>query len=136
MRRYRSRSRSQSGGTFEITLEAPTPARCQYPSSGCADPETGDQVVEIPITIKNTGSEAADVWGGRYFVLEFPDGTEMKMDDGVAEEYYADDAMDYSTKIGPNSRFAGTLVFEAPKRPFRVLVLPNQFFGEPLAAWS
>lgn len=123
-------------GSFEVTLGTPTRARCQDPSNGCSEPETGDRVVQIPITIENTGSQTADVWGRRYFTLEFPDGTEMKMDDGVTEEYFPDNAMGYSTEIKPNATFAGVLVFEAPKGSFRVLILPNQFFGEPLAAWS
>lgn len=126
----------ESGDSVEVTLGTPAPATCQYSSMGCAEPETADRVVQIPITIENTGSKATDVWGRRYFVLESPDGTVMKMDDGVTEAYFPDNAMDYGTKIKRNSRFTGVLVFEAPKGSFRVLILPNQFFGEPLAAWS
>lgn len=117
-----------------VTLGKPVLAECQYSYSGCEDPEIGDRVVQIPITIENEGSETAE-WGSDFFVLEFADGTQVAPGDGAAIEYEPDNYMSYDVKVRPGSKFKSVLVFEAPKGPFKVLILTNPYDGEPFAAW-
>lgn len=125
-----------SGGVSgeTVTLSKPTLADCQYESIGCEDPEVGDRVIQIGITIKNDGSETAE-WGNDFFILEFADGTQMAATDGAAFDYWPDNHMDYDVKVRPGSTFKSVLVFEAPKGPFKVLLLSGSYDGEPIAAW-
>jgi hypothetical protein len=118
-----------------VTLGKPVLADCQYSYSGCADPEVGDRVVSVPITIKNDSGETVE-WGSDYFILEFADGTQMEAGDGSAIEYEPDNAMDYDVKIRPGATYKSVLVFEAPKGAFVVLMLDSSYDGEPIAAWS
>lgn len=117
-----------------VTLGKPVLAKCQYSYSGCEDPEVGDRIVSVPITIKNDSSETVE-WGKDYFILEFADGTQMEPTDGSAIEYEPDNAMDYDVKVRPGSTYKSVLVFEAPKGPFVVLMLNSSYDGEPIAAW-
>lgn len=118
-----------------VTLGKPVLAKCQYSFIGCSKPEVGDRVVQIPITIKNDSSEAAQ-WGSDFFVLEFADGTQMSTTDGAAYEYAPDNSMDYDVKVRPGSTYTSLLVFEAPKGAFKVLILTSPYDGEPFAAWK
>jgi hypothetical protein len=126
---------SEESGTSEVTLGRPKLAKCQYESIGCDEPEIGDRIVSVPITIENTGDTAVE-WGRDYFLLEFDDGTQVEMGDGATFDYTPDNALDYSKKIRPNSTFKSVLVFEAPDGPFKILILTNTFDGVPFAAWS
>jgi hypothetical protein len=118
-----------------VTVEQPTLAKCQFGSIGCTKPETGDPVIQIEIIIENTGDAVAS-WGSDYFVLEFPDGTQVLSSDGNAYEYSPDNAMDFSVNVRPGTTFRSPLVFEAPNGPFSILVLTSEFDGVPFAAWS
>lgn len=130
-----SLSVSSGGASGEtVTLSKPTLADCQYESIGCDDPEVGDRVVQIGITIKNDGSETAE-WGNDFFILEFADGTQMAATDGASFDYWPDNHMDYDVKVRPGSTFKSVLVFEAPKGPFKVLLLSDSYDGEPIGAW-
>ena len=122
-------------GTATVTLGKPSLAKCQYQSIGCDKPETGDRVVQVPVLIQNTGTESMS-WSASDFVLEFDDGTQMEASDGAAIDYQPDNAMGYDHKIRPNSKYKTVLVFEAPKGPFKVLILTSPFDGEPFAAWG
>jgi len=110
-------------------------AKCQFGSIGCTKPETGDRVFQIEIVIKNT-SDAVASWGSDYFVLEFPDGTQVLSSDGNAYEYSPDNATDVTINVRPGTTFRSPLVFEAPNGPFSILVLTSEFDGVPFAAWS
>lgn len=126
--------KSGDNGGETVTLGKPVLAECQYSSIGCDDPEVGERVVEIPITIVNDGTETVE-WGSDYFILEFADGTQMSTGDGAAFDYTPDNYMDYDVKVRPGSTYKSVLVFEAPKGPFKVLILSGSYDGEPFAAW-
>lgn len=126
---------STDGSMSNVTLGKPVLADCQYQSLGCEDPEIGDRVVQIPILIENTGSSVAE-WSRDYFVLEFADGTQVQMGDGAAFDYTPDNALDYDSKVRVGGKLKTVLVFEAPKGPFSVLILTDDYDGEPFAAWS
>ena len=126
---------STDGSTSNVTLGKPVLADCQYQSLGCEEPEIGDRVVQIPILIENTGSSVAE-WSRDFFVLEFADGTQVQMGDGAAFDYTPDNALDYDAKVRVGGKLNTVLVFEAPKGPFSVLILTDDYDGEPFAAWS
>lgn len=118
-----------------ITLTTPTLAECQYESIGCDDPEVGERIVELGVTITNDSSETVE-WGSDFFILEFADGTQLTPSDGAALDYWPDNHLDYEVKVRPGSTYKGVLVFEAPKGAFTVLLLDESYGGEPVAAWS
>ena len=124
----------EEGGSAVVTLGKPKLAKCQYSYSGCEKPDTGDRVVQVPILIEN--GDVATEWNATDFILEFADGTQMEAGDGAAIEYQPDNAMSYGQKIRPNAKYKSVIVFEAPKGPFKVLILDAPFDGEPFAAWG
>lgn len=128
-------ARSTDGSTSNITLGKPSLADCQYESIGCDKPKIGDRVVKIPILIENTGDEGVE-WGRNYFVLEFADGTQVEMGDGSGFDYTPDNALDYTANVRVGGKLNSVLVFEAPEGAFSVLVLTDEYDGEPFAAWS
>lgn len=123
------------GNEVYITIGKPSKAKCQYSAIGCDKPEIGDRVVTVPVTIQNAGGSATE-WGRDYFAVEFADGTQVQMGDGSASDYTPDNALDYEVKVRAGGKLKSTLVFEAPKGAFSVLMLTSQFGGEPLAMWD
>lgn len=121
--------------TFTVRVGPPVKAVCQYDYIGCEKPETGDRVVTVTVTVKNTGSQTVKV-SQSEFVLEFADGTRMEADDGAASDYSPDNAMDYETKVRPKGTYTSTLTFEAPKGPFTVILLTASYDGEDLHGWA
>lgn len=130
-----SGSFTQEGNGFVVTVAAPGKAKCQYSSIGCEKPQTGDRVVTAKVTVKNTSSAPIDV-GSTQFILEFADGTRMEAGDGNALEYQPDNSMEHSQTMRPGSTYTSTLTFEAPKGPFSIIMLSDNFGGEDLFIWQ
>lgn len=125
----------QEGNTFTVTVGKPVRAKCQYASIGCDKPETGDRVINVPITFKNTGKEQLEV-GSDLFVLEFADGTRVTDSDGNANQYGPDNTLDYGVKVRPGGTLKSSLTFEAPDGKFSVILLTNSWNGEDLFLWK
>ena len=120
---------------FAVTVGKAVKAKCQYSSIGCDKPETGDRVVNVPITIKNNGKEAIEVSEG-MFVIEFADGTRMESTDGNAHQYGPDNTLGYDQKIRPGGTLKTSLTFEAPAGAFSIVLLDSTFGGEDLYIWK
>lgn len=126
---------SQDGNPFEVTVNKPAKAACRYASLGCDKPETGDRMVNVPMTFKNVGSEQLEV-SESLFVLEFADGTRMSSSDGSTYQYGPDNTLGYGTKIRPGGTLKTSLTFEAPDGAYSVVLLTNGFSGEDLHLWQ
>lgn len=126
---------TQDDTVFLVTISKPVKAKCQYSSIGCDKPQTGDRVITVTATIRNTGTSAIEI-SRSNFVLEFADGTRMDASDGSASDYAPDNSVGYSQKIRPGATYKGTLTFEAPKGAFMVILLTNSYDGDDLHGWS
>lgn len=120
---------------FQVRVNKPVKAKCQYASIGCTKPETGDQVLNFPITIKNTGKAQLEVSGG-LFEIEFDDGTRMGFTDGNAMEYGPDNTLDFDVKVRPGGTLKTSMTFEAPKKGYGIVMVSNMFGGEDLHIWK
>lgn len=125
---------TQDDNPFRVTVGAPIKAKCHY-SIGCDKPETGDRIVNVPITFKNTGSVQLEV-SGSMFVLEFADGTRMEAGDGPTYQYGPDNTLGYGQKIRPGGTLKTSLTFEAPSGKFSIILLSNSFDGDDLHIWQ
>lgn len=121
--------------TFEVTVQKPTKAKCQYAAIGCDRPQTGDRVVTAKVTVKNTGSQAIEIQASS-FVLEFADGTRMEPGDGAATDYSPDNQMEYDHRIRPKGTYTSTLTFEAPNGAYSIIMLSGGFDSEDLYGWK
>lgn len=125
----------ENDNEFEVTVNKPTKAKCQYSSIGCDRPDTGDRIVTTKVKVKNVGTSAIEI-SRSMFVLEFGDGTRMEPGDGSASDYTPDSDMEYGHKIRPGATYSSTLTFEAPKGAFSIIMLNSSFDAEDLYGWK
>jgi hypothetical protein len=125
----------ESSHDFSVTVGAPKPATCQWSDIGCDEPQTGDQVLEYPVTVKNLSTKGTVEMSDGYFQIEFPDGTRMDSGDGAALDYTPDEASLWDVKVRPGDTYKSILVFEAPKKGGEVIMMSSDTQGEDLQGW-
>jgi len=119
------------GEPFDVTVKKGVRAKCHYQGISCDKPETGDRYVNVPIIVKNNGTEALELDPG-MFALEFADGTRVDTSDGSPYQYGPDNTLDYGQKVRVGGTLKTSITMEAPNGPYSIVMLTNSFNGEDL----